>query len=94
MAGARIRIITGTFSPEDLKTKGSIGTVDYGGTQEFVELGTYAAQGTPDFPGYFNWIDAYFDEYSYNYESWGWTYIFKGQTWNNYDYGNAGEIVI
>ena len=92
--GGSIRTMTGTFNPEDLKTKGSIGTVDYLGTKEFIKLGTYAAQGTPDLPGKFDWIDAYFDDYTPNYESWGWTYTYRGQTWNNYDYGNSGDIII
>jgi hypothetical protein len=94
--GGSIRTMTGTLkSDPGYKTKGSIGKVDYGGTEEYIKLGTYGAQGPPVLPGYFNWMDVYFEAgYTYSYVSWGWTYNYKSQTWNNYDYGNSGDIII
>ncbi len=93
--GGYVMMITGTFNPDPgFKTRGSIGTTNYGGTQGFIELGTYGAQGDPVLPGYFNWIETYFDGWDYNYVAWGWTYNYRGQTWNNYDYGNSGDIVV
>jgi hypothetical protein len=91
--GGYLLTVTGTFNPT-INTQGNLGTYDYGGTEEFIKLGTYGNQGSPVLPGYFNWLDAYFDAYSYSYVDWGWTYNYKSQTWNNFAYGNSGDIII
>lgn len=77
---------------------GKIASVDLGGTVEDILDGTYGDQtGNP--PGSFDWLSTYFTEVSpstFNEPQWGWTYHYKGQTWNNYYYGSQatdGDIV-
>ncbi len=72
---------------------GNIGTKDYGGTKADVLLGTYGAGQTgPTTP--FSFLSAYFTgAASFTYVSWGWTYHYRSQTWNNFDYGTTGDIV-
>ncbi len=84
---------SGTFNPGGYKAKGNIGTYDFGGTKEDILLGTYGADQTgPTDP--FDALDLYFPGYeSFTYINWGWTYHYKSQTWNNFDYGTTGDIV-
>ena len=73
---------------------GNIGTFDYGGTKADILLGTYGAGQTgPTTP--FSFLKAYFvGADGFTYVNWGWTYRYRGQTWNNYDYGTTGDIVV
>lgn len=72
---------------------GNIGTIDYGGTKADVLLGTYGAGQTgPTTP--FSYLSTYFTGASnFAYVSWGWTYHYRSQTWNNFSYGTTGDIV-
>jgi hypothetical protein len=91
--GGYVATFTGTFSAGDNKTKGNIGTVDYGGTKADVLLGTYGNGQTGVTPP-FSYLDTYFPGYTnFTYINWGWTYHYKSQTWNNFDYGTTGDIV-
>ena len=77
-----------TATPQ-YKTKGNIGTFDYGGTQADVEAGIGPA------PNPFRYLNAYFVNVGNTaYVNWGWTYKYQSQRWNNFDYGNTGDIVI
>ena len=79
---------TGIFNPGELKTKGYVGSFDYGGTQADVIAGTGPA------PAPYSYLSVYFPGWStWNYVNWGWKYNYKNQTWNNFDYGNEGDIV-
>lgn len=76
---------------------GNIGTFDYGGTKADVLLGTYGAGQTgPTTP--FSFLSAYCtddDGFSdFAFLNWGWTYKYRSQTWNNFDYGTTGDIVV
>lgn len=73
---------------------GNIETFDYGGTKADVLLGTYGAGQTgPITP--FSYLNKYFTGVSgFAYLNWGWMYHYRSQTWNNYDYGNTGDIVV
>jgi hypothetical protein len=81
-------LFTGTLDPNPmifgspLRTKGSIGTFDYGCGQS----------GTC--PGSFNWVDAYFISPSgFDLANWGWTYhTAQNGTWVNAASGNSGDI--
>ena len=85
---------TGTFNPSLLKISGNTVALDFGGTKADILLGTYGAGQTGDisstdvlseyFPGYTGFIQP----------SWGWTYHYKSQTWNNFSYGTTGDIVV
>lgn len=94
--------IPGQSSPEDCtQTEGS-GT----GTFEGGYVATFSAtENTPAFgnigtvdysePSPFNWTTAYFTGFAdFNQTQWGWTYHYKSQTWNNFDSGNSGNIVV
>jgi hypothetical protein len=85
---------TGAFNPGDFKAKGNIGTVDFGGTKADVLLGTYGAGQTGPVDA-FSVLDTYFPGYgaTFSYINWGWTYHYRNQTWNNFDYGTTGDIV-
>jgi len=80
--------------------KGNIGTKNYGGTKADVLIGTYAGapppgdeQTGPTTP--FSYLSTYFTGVSdFTYINWGWTYHYKSQRWNNFDYGTTGDIVI
>lgn len=63
------------------KTKGFVGTTDY----------QCDISGTC--PGAVNWIEQYFDSYSFGYDWWGWIYYAgKHGTWINSSDGNSGDI--
>lgn len=83
----------GTFTPGDNKTNGNIGSFDYGGTQADVEKGTYGNGQGGDTDAY-NYIADYFTNCTFTYLNWGWTYDYKNQTWNNFQSGNSGDIVV
>lgn len=73
---------------------GNIGTFDYGGIKADVLLGTYGnGQTGPATP--FSFLSAYFSGVSsFTQPAWGWTYHYRSQTWNNFDYGTTGDIVV
>jgi len=92
--GGYVATFTGTFTPGNKKIEGFIGTFDYGGTKKDVLLGTYGAGQTgPTTP--WSFLSAYFSGVgSWTYISWGWTYHYRSQTWNNFDYSTTGDIVV
>jgi hypothetical protein len=75
-------------------TFGNIGTKDYGGTKADVLLGTYVAGQTgPTTP--FSFLSTYFTGANgFTYDRWGWTYQYKTQRWDNFDFGTTGDIVV
>ncbi len=76
-------IITGDLLDSPTwKTRGSVGTFDYG------------CDLAGNCPGYVSWIDQYFEPGSgFDYEWWGWTYrAGKHGTWINSADGNSGDI--
>jgi len=79
---------TGIINPLGLKTKGYVGSREYGGTKADVIAGT----GPAPFP-YSYFADYFPGLSSWNFVNWGWKYNYKNQTWNNFDYGNEGDIV-
>jgi hypothetical protein len=84
---------TGAFNPGGFKTNGNIGTYDFGGTKADVLLQTYGntQQGSPHT---LDVLSLYFPGYaSFNQTSWGWTYHYRSQSWNNFSTGNSGDIV-
>lgn len=86
---------TATFSATGFTSAfGNIGTFDYGGTKADILLGTYGAGQTgPTAP--FSFLSTYFPGWSgWTYINWGWTYHYRSQTWNNFDYGTTGDIVL
>jgi len=90
---------TATFTADGLvatpvyKIKGDIGSFDYGGTEADVLLGIYLNQ--TGVPNSFDWISAYFENAdNFAYVNWGWTYHYRSQRWNNFDYGTTGDIVV
>lgn len=90
--GGYVATFSGTFAAA-MKTKGYIGSFDFGGTKSDILLGTYgsgqAGSTTP-----FDYIGSYFaGAANFNYINWGWTYHYKNQTWNNYSSGTSGDIV-
>jgi len=87
--GGQVRTFTGTLNPTPAySTKGNIGTFDFKGTKADV-----LANGGNVTP--FIWKDTYFIGASgYTYLGWGWTYHYKSQTWNNFDSGTTGDIVM
>ena len=90
--GGYVATFSGTFNPT-LKTKGNIGSFDFGGTKADIILGTYGSGQTGSTVP-FSYISAYFTGVTnFNYIDWGWTYHYKGQTWNNYSSGTTGDIV-
>ncbi len=85
---------TGMVSSPAYHTFGNIGTFDFGGTKADVLLGTYGAGQTGPTAG-FDWTSTYFAGVSgFTQSQWGWTYHYRGQTWNNYYSGNTGDIVV
>jgi hypothetical protein len=73
---------------------GNIGTFDFGGTKADVMLGTYGAGQTGAIAA-IDVLNNYFPGYSaFNYISWGWTYKYKNQVWNNNIISTTGDIVI
>jgi hypothetical protein len=73
---------------------GNSRTFDYGGTKADVLLGTYGAGQTgPTTP--FSFLSTYFTGANgFTYINWGWTYHYRSQTWNNFDYATTGDIVV
>ena len=92
--GGYTATFTGTFDPTgEYKVKGYIGTFDFGGTKDDVLLGTYGNGQNGD-ANPFNFLAAYVPDWdNFHYVNWGWTYHYKSQTWNNFDYGTTGDIV-
>lgn len=85
---------TATFTASSFTSAfGNIGTKDYGGTKADVLLGTYGnGQTGPTTP--FSFTSAYFTGVAnFSYIHWGWTYHYRSQTWNNFDYGTTGDIL-
>lgn len=73
---------------------GYLGSFDFGGTKADVLLGTYGAGQTGSTPS-FSWLSTYFGGVdAFNQGEWGWTYNYRGQTWNNFSYATTGDIVI
>jgi hypothetical protein len=71
---------------------GNIGTYDFGGSEADILLGTYSGQVGPTTA--FDALGTYFPGYSnFNYISWGWTYRYQNQRWDNFDTGTTGDIV-
>lgn len=72
---------TGTLSPT-VKTKGSIGSVDYGCDQD------------GNCPGYVDWTTLYFSSIgAFNLDWWGWVYhAGNNGSWVNSSGGNSGDI--
>lgn len=71
---------------------GNLGTFDLGGTKADILLGTYGNGQTGDATS-FDWVSTYFPDSSFKYVAWGWTYHYRNQTWNNFDYATTGDIV-
>lgn len=92
--GGYVATFTGTFTPGTLKTHGNVGTFDFGGSRADILLGTYGAGQTgPTTP--FSFLSTYFPSSAgFSQPSWGWTYHYKSQTWNNFSYGSTGDIVV
>ncbi|MDE1829462.1 MAG: hypothetical protein KGI25_03975, partial [Thaumarchaeota archaeon] len=77
---------SGIASPPGYPTFGNIGTFDFGGTKADVLLGKYG-NGQTGPTTVFDWLSAYFPGYTnLNENQWGWTYHYRGQTWNNFYY--------
>ncbi len=84
---------TGTINPNGLEAYGNIGTFDFGGTSDDVLLGSYGA-GQIGPPNAVDVLRLYFPTYTdFNYDSWGWTYRYRNQSWDNFDTGTTGDIV-
>lgn len=86
----------GTFTASSCTpTFGNIGTKDFGGTKADIMLGTYGAGQTGP-TTVFGWLSTYCSGASdiNNASSWGWTYHYRNQAWNNFFYGTTGDIVI
>lgn len=75
--------ITGTLNPSpSYRTKGNIGTFDYGCD---VDTGSCTSL--------FSWLATYFTSYSFSYDWWGWVYHGGDNgTWVNSLDGNQGDI--
>lgn len=87
-------MFSGTFNPGTQKTEGKIGKFDYGGSKEDVLLGTYGA-GQDGATTPYSFVDAYFPGWGgWALMNWGWTYRYRSQPWNNYDYDTTGDIVV
>ena len=93
--GGYVATFNGTLKADPtLSVNGNIGTFDYGGSKADVLKGTYSAGQTGP-TNIFSWINTYFTGVSnFSQPNWGWTYNYKEQTWNNYDYGTTGDIVV
>jgi hypothetical protein len=92
---------TATFTAAGVvQTFGSFGnfgnfkSYDFGGTKADVLLGTYAA-GQTGSTAPVSWLSTFFTGAdNFEYIHWGWTYRYWNQTWNNFDTGSTGDIVI
>lgn len=75
--------ITGTLNPSpSYRTKGNIGTFDYGCD---VDTGSCTSL--------FSWLATYFTSSSFTYDWWGWVYHGGSNgTWVNSSDGNQGDI--
>ena len=72
---------------------GNIEPEDFGGDEADIMLGRYNNSQTGSTPVSF--LSEYCPGYSnFHYNNWGWTYQYRNQTWNNFDYGTTGDIVI
>jgi len=92
--GGYTATFTGTFTPGSQEIRGNIGTFDLGGTKADVLLGTYGA-GQVGITTPFSYLVAYFPGAAdFTYVHWGWIYHYRSQTWNNFDYGTTGDIVV
>jgi hypothetical protein len=68
---------------------GNVGSSDFGGTKADVLLGTYGAgQVGPTVS--FDWTSYFPGFASFVQTSWGWTYKYRNQSWNNFDSGHGG----
>ena len=75
--------------PETGAPKGNIGSFDFGGTKADILLGTYG-NGQTGAPHVFDYLSAYFTGVSgFTYVNWGWTYMYKNQTWRNFSSGTT-----
>jgi len=85
---------TATFdAPSCISAFGNLESKDFGGTEADVLLGTYGAGQTGPTP--YSFLGGYCNGYeNFNLNNWGWKYSYKNQTWNNFDYGTTGDIVV
>jgi hypothetical protein len=93
--GGYIATFTGAVNPAPaFKTRGSIGSFDFGGTEADILLGSYGAGQTGAVPN-FDWVSTYFTGVgsSFTQPEWGWTYHYKSQAWSNFDTGSIGDII-
>lgn len=76
------QVVGGTYVGTPLRTKGSVGTFDYGCDVTF------------NCPGYFSWVDAYFTTSAgFDLSWWGWIYHGGNNgTWVNQIDGSTGDI--
>jgi hypothetical protein len=95
--------IQGQQSPGDCTlTEGSVASGTFEGGYVATFTGTLIAPafgniGTVDYndPLHFDWTTAYFTGFAaFDQTQWGWTYHYKSQTWNNFDSGTSGNIVV
>ena len=82
----------GGINPAGYQTHGNIGAKDFCGSKADVLLGTYGA-GQVGASCAVSVLDLYFPGYTFVSEAWGWTYHYRNQSWNNFDYGTTGDIV-
>jgi len=79
-----------TFTADSCNsTFGNVGTYDFGGTEADVSLGTYGAGQVGSSPS-FDWTSYFPGFASFAQPSWGWTYRYRNQSWNNFDPGHGG----
>lgn len=84
---------TATFTATSCTpTTGNIGSYDFGGTKADILLGTYGAGQTGSTPS-FSYLSYCTGVAGFTQPHWGWTYHYRSQDWNNYDYGTTGDIV-
>ena len=78
-------------------TTGSIGTFNFGGTENDILLGSYSSNQIGS-PNAFDWVTYYFPGYT-NFEqpTWSWTYTYnapvKNEQWINANTGTSGDIL-
>jgi hypothetical protein len=80
--GGYVATFTGALNPGLNRTKGNIGSVDYG------------CDVAGNCPGYVSWLDLYFPGYAgFTYSWWGWIYHGGNNgSWTNASTGNSGDI--
>lgn len=86
MQGGATLTFEGTFSPGNMRTRGSIGTFDND---------CYPVNGACNGSGFRGWVDDYFIEVpGFTYEWWGWVYhAGNNGSWVNQANGNEGNII-